>query len=124
MLGPQFGNSFRGRNFATSAGRFSLQKSVSASPNYPHSAHGIPKCTAFMSIPFFSRDLISESLDPASGSPKGILSHDAPLTRANELPSRPGCPDAARSRQLREIPRCATLPGEHLPGYQGDAFWC
>ena len=55
---------------------------------------------------------------------KGILSHDAPLTRANELPSRPGCPDAARSRQLREIPRCATLPGEHLPGSQGDAFWC
>src|SRR2546429_9095724 len=89
----------------------SAQLPVSASLNYPHSAHGIPKFTAFMSIPFF-REI--SSLDHKKGSFPMISSHSA-----NELPSRPGCPDAAKSRQLREIPRCATLPGVHLPGYQG-----
>src|SRR5215467_5707247 len=39
--------------------------------------------------------------------------HSLPTRAASVLPSRSGCPGVARSHQLREIPRCTTLPGEH-----------
>jgi hypothetical protein len=71
--------------------------------------HGIPKFTAFMSIPFFSRDLISESLDPASGSQKGILSHDAPLTQltnGHHDPVIQMLPDHVNFAKSRVAQRC------------------
>ena len=100
---------FRGQNEDNSM-RHSLSFGERSDPQiYQNFSHGIPKFTAFTSIPFFSRDLISESLDPASGSQKGLLSHDAPLTQLTNCHHDPVVqmlPDHVNFEKSRVAQRC------------------